>query len=216
MPAAAGIGDAHCQPECDGQVEHREDFGRALGGEGVDVCEEGGGDERHRDPAKGAAAELPLPGEVAGEDWQHKEADVPGEAAAVAVQIDEYGTELDEDGGEHGERHRNHGIGAGRSAGLGVVVHHDQLLPEPVGVFPGKFTRKCVELSHALNRHQKRLVGRQPASHECVDLLPQVILEFGDVDSVNGLAAAEVIAPLVDLGFERSRFMLSRHRSCSL
>ena len=197
-------------------MQRREDFGGAFGGEGIDVGDEGRPDECDRNPADCAAGELPLPGEVAGQDRQHEEAEVAGEAAAVLVQVDEDRGQLDDERCGHGEADGDDGVGAGGGPGVASIVDHDQLLPEAVGVLAGEFAGEGVELPHALHRDEERLVGRESAGDEDSDLLAQVVLEFGDVHGVDGLPAAKVVPPLVELRLERPRFMLSRHRSCSL
>ena len=72
--------------------------------------------------------------------------------------------------------------------------------------------REGVEIAHALHRHQEGFIGREPRIDETRDLLAQVVLQLRDVDGVDGLPAAEVAPPLVDLLLERYRVTWSRDR----
>ena len=84
-PAAAGVGDAHHQPERDRQVQRRQRLGVAARDEGIDVGEDTRRDERRGQPAQRAGVEPPFPDEVAGQEGQHEETQVAGVEAGVLI-----------------------------------------------------------------------------------------------------------------------------------
>ena len=86
-PAAARVRDPHDQPERDRQVQRRQRLGGALRLERIDVGEDGGGHERHRQPTERAGVEPSFPGEVAGQQGQDEEAEVAGVELGVLVQL---------------------------------------------------------------------------------------------------------------------------------
>ena len=72
-PAGARIRDAHREPKRHRQMQRRKRFGGAeldvaVLGERIDVGEDSPGDECRRQPAERTGVELPLPGEVAGQE----------------------------------------------------------------------------------------------------------------------------------------------------
>ena len=75
-----------------------------------------------------------------------------------------------------------------------------------------ELAREGVEVAHPLDRDEERLVGREARLGESRDLLAQMVLELRHVDGVDGLPAAEVAPPLVDLLLERRRLSRSGHR----
>ena len=74
-----------------------------------------------------------------------------------------------------------------------------------------KLARQRVEIAHALDRHQKRLVGGKAGGDEGCNLLAQVVFQFRNVNGVDRLAAAQITAPLVNLRFERCHVIQGRH-----
>ena len=207
-PAAAGVRDPHDQPERDRQVQRRQRLGGALRLERIDVGEDGGRDERRRQPTDRAGIQPSFPREVAGQQGQDEETQVAGVELGVLVQLHaEERRHLDGHGRRHRERERDDGVRP-RPPRCGSPLaggRHDQLLPEAIRVLARELPREGVELAHALHRHQERLVGGEPRVGQHRDLLAQMVLQLRDVDGVDRLPAAEVAPPLVDLLLELHR-----------
>ena len=167
VPTAAGVGDPHDQPERDRQVQRREHFGAASRLEGIDIGEHTRREKRPGEPADGAGGEPPLPDEVAGQQWQHEEARIPGVEAPGLVHLDpEERRQLDEHGRRHGQSQGDEGIRSGPRPRLTGVRGDDELLPEPLRVLASELPGEGVELAHALHRHQERFIGGEPRAHE--------------------------------------------------
>ena len=82
-PVASGVHEAHDQPQRDWQVQHRQPQGVAVGREREDVCEDSCRDEWQQKPKVAGRQESALPGEVPGEQRQHKEAEI----AAIKLHV---------------------------------------------------------------------------------------------------------------------------------
>jgi hypothetical protein len=76
------------------------------------------------------------------------------------------------------------------------------LFPEAFRVLARELPRERVEVSHALDRDQKCLIGGEPRFDQPRDLLAQVVLQLGHIDGVDRLPAPEIAPPLVDLLLE--------------
>jgi hypothetical protein len=119
---------------------------------------------------------------------------------------------------EHGRRHRktedDDGVRSSLRSWLpGIGGDDDELLPEALGVLARELPREVVELSHALDRHQERLIGGEPRVDQHRDLLAQVVLQLRHVDGMDRLPTTEVVAPPGDLLLDRYRVTRTRHRS---
>jgi hypothetical protein len=67
------------------------------------------------------------------------------------------------------------------------------------------------QAAHPLNSYQEGFISGEPRVDEDRYLLAQMVFQFLDVDRVNGLTAAEVTPPLVDLLLKRYRVEWSFH-----
>ena len=162
-----------------------------------------------------ARIHLAFPDEIRREERQDEEADVAQIKRLVLVLAN---LEAEERGNLDGER-RGHGqgkhderFGTADRPGRGVVVGtHDELLPQPLGVLARELARERVQVAHALDGDQERLIFRQPRLGEAAHLVAQVRFELLDVRPRDGAAPAQVGAPLADLFFERRVFGCSAH-----
>ncbi len=213
-PAAAGIRDAHDQPERDRQVQGRQRLGGAVRRERIDVGEHGRRDERKGQPTDGPGVQPSSPHEIAGHERQDEEAQVAGVEPGVVVQLQsEERRHLDRHGRRRRETERDDGIRSCRRLRLpGVGGGHHELLPEAIGVLARELPREGVEVTHALHRYEKCLIGGEASVDQHRDLLAQMVLQLRDVDGLDGLPAEEVAPPLVDLFLERYLVTWSRDR----
>jgi len=95
----------------------------------------------------------------------------------------------------------------------GVGGGHHELLPEAVRVLARELPREGVEVAHALDRYQERLIGGEPRVGQHRDVLAQVVLQLRYVDGMDRLPTTEVAPPSGDLLLDRYRVTRSRHRS---
>ncbi len=92
----------------------RQDLGRALGLERIDVREHRGGDEPRRQPTLGGGSRPTLPDEEGRDEGKDEEAHVAGVEAFVAVQREpEQLRDLEGDCREHRQAECDHGFAPG-------------------------------------------------------------------------------------------------------
>src|SRR5687768_17404769 len=198
---------------------HRgQDLRRALGLEGIDVCEYRARYEPRRQPALSGRSRSALPDEEGREEREDEEADIPRVESFVAVQREpEELRDLEGDRCQHRQPECDKGFAPGRPACLARIVGaHDELLPEPFRVLARELPRQRVEVAEALDRDQEGLVFAEIRSEERRDLLAQMVLQLLDVDWVDRLAVAQEAPPLSDLLLEPLLAVQRFHASASL
>ena len=208
-PVAAGVSQPDGQPQQDGQVQR----GQHLcvrrvppAVERVDVDDHRGCGERPGQQAQHEPAEPALPGEVAGQEREHQQADVAGVELAVVLEMhtEDLGR-LDGHGCAAGQRAHHRELAA--DLGTRGVGCQAQPLPESsgrvrcgVGLLArfglGGAVEGCqrrIECAGSLGSYQERLVGFQPRVCEPDQMLPQPALQP---------FVAGPVAPVADEGFE--------------
>ena len=78
----------------------------------------------------------------------------------------------------------------------------DELLPQATAVLPGKLAGEIVQVPHALDGDQERLVVGEPGGVQLGDLVAQMTLELVDVVPVESIPVVQVCPPFSDLGFD--------------
>lgn len=79
-----------------------------------------------------------------------------------------------------------------------------------------EFSRESVELAHALDCNEERLVCCESCIDQVIYHLAQVILQLCHVGGVDRLSAAEVTPPFINLLLEGWVAFRSSHRSALL
>ena len=199
-------------------MQRRQRQRMAFRREGRGVDEDGGGGERQRQPDADGPVDPAFPGEVARQERQHEEAEV-GEVelrqllvgVERADQAEQLG-QLDRQGrpGRQG-RHHEDLAGSRPLPGVRAAGRRDELLPQPLGMLAREFARHRVEVAHALDGHQERLVGVQSGVDQRPHLVAEVALELLHVGRADRGTPAQPGPPAGDLLFER--FVVRRHRS---
>jgi hypothetical protein len=150
------------------------------------------GEQDRSGPPRDAA----LPREVARQERQDGEGGVAHEQQLVVARHVQQDLDPDTGGDREGQDHTQL---APATAVARLLRDEHELLPEPVGVLAGELARDLVEVAHALDRDEERLLVVEPARGQVVDLAPQVVLHLVDVGRRDRPAPLDVAAPLVEL-----------------
>ncbi|MPN07128.1 hypothetical protein SDC9_154394 [bioreactor metagenome] len=142
-----------------------DDHRRSAGIEGVDIDCDGRHDEDRRGDRDRGPRQAALPAEVAGHERQDDQSCIEGEGCCA----EQLKAGLRRQAGRHGHDQHDGQFAAGAGApGRGGGDQHE-LLPEPIGVFPGELLRDLVQAAHALDRDQERLLVVQAGSAQLID-----------------------------------------------
>ena len=178
-PLSADVGDAHGQPQRDGQVEHREDEGVSR----LAFRREGEGERVHRDSRRredrgqrqpAPQRERPVPREVRGDEGKREEADVAGverPAGSASNAIPNRAGILIATAAATARPRATHifrdqPVASDSGAAVPFVAGQDELLPETVRMLPGEFPCQGVDGPDSLDGHQEGFVVGEPVGAE--------------------------------------------------
>ncbi len=173
--------------------------------EGKKIHEKGSHNERECQPETAETESTPFPDEVAGEQRQNQEADVPGIESVVGadVGVAEQLGNLDGQRGGGGQTDDHSRLDRCRPARLAVLVgNQDQLFPQTLRMLPRELARESVQAAHPLDSHQKGFVRRQAGVDQFLHLFPQVNFQLFHVRGEYCPATAQVSPPLRNLSLQ--------------
>ena len=177
------------EPQHDGQVNRGQHLGVRVRIPRIEVHEERGERERRGRERPAAQVELPPAREVAGEERQHEETEVPREPRRLLVgEVRGEAGDLERDGRAEAEQERLEP--AAHRAHRLVAAAQDELLPEPPAVLARELAGERVEVAHPLHGDEERLVVREASLVQLRDLAAEVVLELVDVAAVHSGAPA--------------------------
>jgi len=161
-PPGSAVGESDSQPQRDRQVEGGQDFGMAPFPEREQVDDQGSHDKGDCQQGVLRRSQLPFQAEVEGKKRQDKEAEIPDVERGIRLRSVNRDAEklgqLDGNGCSDSQACRHGGICQGSRGDKALFCSGNELLPEPLRVFRGKFPGNGIYLAQALDRYQKSFV----------------------------------------------------------